>query len=115
VDDNASFLQAAASLLNREGMTVVGMASGSTDALRQAQELHPDVVLVDIVLGRESGFDLAQRLAETDSVNATVILVSTYAEADFADLIEEVPVAGFVAKSELSANAIRRLMRDDHR
>jgi two-component system, NarL family, nitrate/nitrite response regulator NarL len=110
VDDSASFLEAATILLEREGVTVVGVALASTDALRKAQELHPDVVLVDIMLGHESGFDLAVRLAETDSGAPAVILISTHAETDFADLIEHAPVAGFVAKSELSASAIRRLL-----
>jgi CheY-like chemotaxis protein len=110
VDDSASFLEAAAHLLEGEGVTVVGVASAIADALRQAEELRPDVVLVDIMLGRESGFDLAQRLAEKDGGSPAVILISTHAEADFADLIEEVPVAGFVAKAELSARAIRRLL-----
>lgn len=110
VDDNTAFLEAAAGLLRREGMRVVGVASAITDALRQAHELHPDVILVDIMLGRESGFDLAQRLAGSDSGGATVILISTHAEADFADLIDGAPVAGFVPKSELSAAAIQQLV-----
>ena len=63
VDDNQRFLEAARDLLEREGMTVVGVASTSSDALRYANELQPDVALVDIVLGDESGVDLAQRLA----------------------------------------------------
>ena len=64
VDDNASFLDAATNLLEREGLDVVGVASTSDEALRQAEELRPDVVLVDIMLGTESGFDLARRLAD---------------------------------------------------
>lgn len=108
VDDNASFLAAATSLLEKEGMTVVGVASTIADALRHTRELHPDVVLADVTLRHESGFDLARRLAETDP-GPTAILISTHAEADFADLIETAPVAGFISKSELSATAIKRL------
>jgi DNA-binding NarL/FixJ family response regulator len=110
VDDNANFLEAAASLLQREGVTVVGVASSIADALQQARESSPDVILVDIVLGRESGFDLARRLAEMDTDGPTVILISTHAEADFADLIEEAPAAGFMPKSQLSAGTIHRLL-----
>jgi DNA-binding NarL/FixJ family response regulator len=110
VDDNASFLQAAGTLLEREGMTVVGLASNAADALRRARELRPDVVLVDIVLGRESGFDVARELARDGAGRPIVIVISTHAEADFEDLIEEAPAAGFVPKSELSAEAIRRLV-----
>jgi CheY-like chemotaxis protein len=113
VDDNASFLDAAAGLLEREGMTIAGVASAA-EALRKAGELRPDIVLVDIMLGRESGIDLAHRLAEANPAGPAIILISTHAEADFTDLIREAPVAGFVAKSELSASAIRRVAGIDH-
>jgi CheY-like chemotaxis protein len=67
------------------------------------------VVLVDIMLGGESGFDLARRLAGHDQGGwAAVILISTYAEAGFAYLIADSPATGFLSKGELSAHAIRR-------
>jgi two-component system nitrate/nitrite response regulator NarL len=110
VDDNASFLQAAGSLLEREGVTVVGLASSGAGAVRRTRELRPEVVLVDIVLGPESGFDVARELAGRDGDGPTVILISTHAEADFADLIEQSPATGFVPKSDLSAEAIRRVV-----
>jgi two-component system, NarL family, nitrate/nitrite response regulator NarL len=105
VDDSAAFLQAAERLLERQGLTVAGVASTAAEALERARELRPDVVLVDIVLGDASGFDVARRLAD----GPTVILVSTHAESDFADLIAETPAAGFLAKGDLSADAVRRL------
>jgi DNA-binding NarL/FixJ family response regulator len=110
VDDNSLFLDAARGLLEREGMRVVGVASTSAEALRHAEELRPEVVLVDIMLGPESGFELARRLAESDSGGPAVILISTHSEADFADLIAESPSAGFLSKSELSADGIRRIV-----
>jgi DNA-binding NarL/FixJ family response regulator len=109
VDDNASFLQAARTLLERQGVTVVGVASNAADALERVRELQPDVALVDIALGSESGFDLARELAGRDGAGPTVILISTHMEADFADLIADTPAAGFVAKSQLSGDAVRLL------
>jgi DNA-binding NarL/FixJ family response regulator len=95
-------------------MTVAGVASDSAEALRQARALRPDVILVDIGLGDESGFDLARLLAQDrqDNLggNAEVILISARAEIDYAELIAESPAAGFLAKSELSARAIDRLL-----
>lgn len=109
VDDNASFLRAATALLEREGLRVVGVASNGGDALTQARELRPNVVLLDIALGPESGFDVARRLVEADPDGARIILISTHSEADFADLIDATPAAGFVPKAALSASAIRSL------
>ena len=39
-----------------------------------------------------------------------MILISTGAEADYAELIAESPAAGFLAKSELSARGISRIL-----
>jgi CheY-like chemotaxis protein len=111
VDDSDAFLKAATILLQGEGMTVVGVASNSAEALRQARALRPDVILVDIGLGDESGFDLA-RLLDQDGQggDAEVILISAHAETDYAELIAESPAAGFLVKSELSAQAIARVL-----
>jgi DNA-binding NarL/FixJ family response regulator len=69
-------------------------------------ELQPDVTLVDIDLGDEDGFELARRLHDI-SGTSKVILVSTHAEEDLAHLIERSPALGFIAKTRLSAQAIR--------
>jgi DNA-binding NarL/FixJ family response regulator len=111
VDDNRRFLDAARGLLEREGVAVVGVASTSAEALRQVQELQPDVTLVDIDLGGESGFELVRRLA--DLAPLRMILVSTHAEQDYADLIAASPAIGFVPKSGLSAAAIQALLDSD--
>ena len=111
VDDSPHFLHAARVLLEREGCEVLGVASTSGEALRQIEEVRPDVALVDVDLGTESGFDLAQRIQrETSLTPGKVILVSTYAEEDFADVIDSSPVAGFLSKSDLSARAIRDIL-----
>jgi CheY-like chemotaxis protein len=107
VDDNPEFLDSASRLLEYQGACVVGVASTSTDALRSVQELRPDVTLVDVNLGEESGFDLAEALHEIDGAATTpVILISTHAEPDLTDMIETSPAIGFLAKSALSASAI---------
>ena len=107
VDDNRAFLETARTFLALEGMAVAGAASNATEALRQARALQPDLVLVDIVLGDENGFDLASRLVGD---GAAVIMISSGAEADYADLIAESPAAGFLSKLELSAVGIRRIL-----
>lgn len=107
VDDNPEFLDSARRLLEHQGARVVGMASTSADALRSVQELRPDVTLVDVNLGDENGFELAEALHEIDGAPmAPVIMISTHAEPDLTDMIETSRAIGFLAKSALSASAI---------
>jgi DNA-binding NarL/FixJ family response regulator len=111
VDDSPRFLDAARGLLERQGIKVVGVASTSAEALQQATELRPDIALLDIDLGGESGFDLARRLSREASLARTrIILISTHAEQDYTDLITASPAVGFLPKSALSAVAIRALI-----
>ena len=107
VDDNSEFLDSARRLLEHQGVRVVGVASTNADGLRYVQELQPDVTLVDVNLGEESGFDLAEALQDSgDGAPVPVILISTHAEPDLADMLETSPAIGFLAKSALSADAI---------
>ena len=110
VDDNSRFLAAARELLEREGVEVVGIASTIDDAARLAATLRPDVCIVDIDLGDESGFDLARRLAEPGEHSPQVVLISAYSERDFSDMIADSPAVGFVPKPELSAARIRAML-----
>jgi CheY-like chemotaxis protein len=111
VDDNGHFLAAARDLLQREGVDVIAIASSGAEAVRVAGELGPDLTLVDIDLGEESGFDVARALTEEGAGNGCpVVLISTHAEKDFADLIASSPAVGFVSKSDLSAQALHEVL-----
>ncbi|HEX3813561.1 MAG TPA: response regulator transcription factor [Mycobacteriales bacterium] len=117
VDDSARFLQAARALLEREGsVEVVGVASTSADAIARAEALSPDVLLLDIDLGGESGFELARavddrvRKGHFKEHTPRMILISTHSEEDFEELIEASPAVGFLNKSALSTRAIRELL-----
>jgi DNA-binding NarL/FixJ family response regulator len=110
IDDSEPFRDAATRLLERDGLVVVGVASTVAEGLRCARELKPDVMLVDVHLGSESGFDLARRLREEHwSTRAAVILTSADPEQEFAECLATVPADGFVPKSALSGDRIREL------
>jgi DNA-binding NarL/FixJ family response regulator len=111
VDDNPVYLSEASNLLQRQGMGVVGVATTSGDALAIAASDRPDVALVDVDLGAESGLDLARALAMSDA-SVAVILISAYAEKDLRELLDDSPAVGFLAKSVLSRAAIDRLLGD---
>jgi DNA-binding NarL/FixJ family response regulator len=113
VDDSADFVDAARGLLETQGVTVVGAASDSAAALRCFSELRPEVTLVDVNLGRESGLELAEQLHCIGWPEPSpVILISTHSAQDFLDLIASSPAVGFLSKSDLSATSIRDLVRE---
>ncbi len=86
-------------------MTVVGTASTLATAVESARATRPDLILADIDLGGESGFDVVEALHATDPL-AMVILVSTHDEEDFAEMVESSSAIGFLPKFELSAELI---------
>jgi DNA-binding NarL/FixJ family response regulator len=107
VDDSEQFLGAATSRLGRNGFEVVGTATSSAEALDQVGTLRPDVVLVDVGLGEESGFDLTRQLVEAfPHLRSRVVLISTHDEEDLRDLVDGSGAAGFISKSELTPSAV---------
>jgi DNA-binding NarL/FixJ family response regulator len=115
VDDNQVYLSEARDLLQRQGMSIIGVASNSRDALAIAASDRPDIALVDVDLGPESGLDVARALAMSNEPVA-VILISAYAEKDLRDLLDESPAVGFLPKSILSRAAIDDLLgRNENR
>ena len=112
VDDNASFREEMRGLLAEQGLDVVGGAGSGAEAFRQIAALGPEVALIDIDLGEESGFELARRLRERPGLAVVphVILISTHDEAEYADLIEASSAIGFLAKIDVSAAAIQQIL-----
>jgi DNA-binding NarL/FixJ family response regulator len=110
VDDNAPFRAASRLLLEREGLHVVGVATSAETCLERAGKLRPDVVLLDVELGDESGFEVAARLADALGSTPRVIFISTHPGHDYTDLVRDSGAAGFLSKSELSREAIERLL-----
>ena len=105
VDDSQRFRAAAASVLQAQGIMVAGQAANGCDAVTMTGELHPDVVLLDIDLGGESGFEVARKIT-----GVPIILVSARAYEEYGELVDAAPVAGFLQKSALSGDAVRHLI-----
>lgn len=110
VDDNEQFLRTARTLLEREGINVVAVATTGAEAVQRAGEFKPDLVLVDIALGKEDGFAVAQRLTADSAQQLNVIMISSYDPADFNNMISGTTALGFLPKSDLSGAAIHQLI-----
>jgi DNA-binding NarL/FixJ family response regulator len=110
VDDSPPFFEAAQQLLADDGVIAVGFAATADQAVNETLALAPDVVLVDIDLGTESGFDVAQRLAGLPHGGPPVVLISAESASELAELIDSSGALGFVSKTDLSGDAIRKLL-----
>jgi DNA-binding NarL/FixJ family response regulator len=109
VDDHPSFRATARLLLEADGYVVVGEAATGTAAIRQARDLAPDVMLLDVNLPDLDGFAVAERLT-ADGGGPAIVLCSSRDAADFGGLIERSGARGFVAKADLSGDAVRELV-----
>src|SRR5262249_1575416 len=111
VDDSPRFGEEARGLLEQEGVMIVGVATSGEEAVRLAESLRPDLALADISLREESGFDGGRRLVDSSNPDPpALIFISTYDEREYHSRIEASPALGFIAKTELSAERIRRLL-----
>ena len=111
VDDHASFRAIARRLLAADGFAVVGEAADGAGGISAARELRPDVVLLDVQLPDVDGFAVAEVLAAEPAPPA-VVLVSTRSRTDYGSQVGRSSARGFIGKSELSGDAVRRVLRD---
>jgi DNA-binding NarL/FixJ family response regulator len=73
IEDHQALREGLELLLGREGCEVVGTAGTAGEGQQLIERLEPDVSLVDIRLGEESGIDLTRRLVEADSDRRVVL------------------------------------------
>jgi len=109
VDDHPSFRASARKLLESDGYEVVGEVADGEEAIRAAEALHPDVVLLDVQLPDIDGFQVAERLAALDRA-PEVILTSSRDGSDYGSCVEDSGARGFVPKAELSGAALSLLL-----
>ena len=109
VDDHPSFRTIARLTLEAEGFLVVGDAASGEDGVAEAVRLNPDVVLLDVGLPDIDGFEVASRL-EAAGVHSAIIFTSSRDAVDFGPLLAEFGARGFIAKADLSGDALRALV-----
>ncbi len=109
VDDHPGFRGWARAVLGAEGFGVIGEAADGAAAIQAASALRPDVVLLDIQLPDMNGFEVAERL-RGDGAGGTVVLISSRDAADYGTRVSDSPVAGFLAKADLSGAALEAVL-----
>jgi two-component system, NarL family, response regulator NreC len=111
-DDHAVLRTGVAELIEREqDMTSVAQAGTADEAVIQARATQPDVILLDVVMPRKSGFDVLPELAEV-APEARVIMLSAQTSPSAIRQALTSGAAGYVAKHASDADlldAIRRV------
>ena len=99
VDDQEPFRLAARMVVEAtDGFDVVGEAETGEDSVRMAEELAPDLVLMDVNLPGINGLDATRRiLAGSDTV--VVLLLSTYEEEEYAPRAAECGASAYIPKA----------------
>ena len=109
VDDHPSFRASARRMLEAEGFEVVAEAGSGAEALQAADAWSPELILLDVHLPDMQGFDVAERLTLNGSAPA-IVITSSHDASDFGPLVEGSGARAFIPKSELSGEALRRIL-----
>ena len=94
------------------GVSVVGVATSADEALRLAAELRPDIALVDLLLGEDSGLRVARTLrARMPALR--VVMVTAEPSAWAIAEARAAGVVGFVSKDDLvTGEQVKRLIAE---
>jgi DNA-binding NarL/FixJ family response regulator len=110
VDDHPSFRTSARTLLELEGFEVVGEAADGASGLKIAEELEPELVLLDVALPDTNGFEVAERLSGGPS---KVILTSSREQRDLGRRVRSSGALGFIPKDRLTGSVLAALLEAD--
>jgi DNA-binding NarL/FixJ family response regulator len=109
VDDHPGFRSFLSRYLTESGYRVVGGAADGASALREAARLKPDIVLLDVHLLDDDGFEIARRLA-AGPASPAVVMISSRDDPDYTARAVASSTRGFLAKSRLSRASLERIL-----
>jgi DNA-binding NarL/FixJ family response regulator len=99
VDDHHTFAELLAIALDTEpDFECVGTAAGATDALDVAMRTRPDIVVMDIELGPDSGLAAARRIRDV-LPETVVVVVSAHCDPSWVAKASQAGASAFAAKS----------------
>lgn len=108
-DDHVIFREALALLLGKQpGWRVVAQAESGSEAVRLADELKPDVAVLDVAMPGVSGIDVAARICAS-SPNTRIVALSMYGDPFYRQEMFGAGAKAYVLKNEASAELVRAI------
>jgi two-component system, NarL family, nitrate/nitrite response regulator NarL len=105
-DDHRLFAEALEAILGSDDrITVIGHAGDGREAVRLAQDLRPDVVLMDISMPVLDGIEAAKQIRTTDGDACILMLTGSNSRSDV-DRARKAGAAGYVTKDRIAAELI---------
>ena len=105
VDDHLMMRQGLKTLLEREGIDVVGEAADGRDAIRLARQLRPDVAVVDLVMPLLNGIDAAREITKV-SRKTKAILLTMHTEDRYVIEALKAGIKGYVLKTQAASDLV---------
>ena len=105
VDDHLMFRQGLKTLLEREGLDVIGEASDGREAIRLAQQLNPDVAVLDLVMPLLNGVDAAREITKV-SRKTKPILLTMHTEDRYVIEALKAGITGYVLKTQAASDLV---------
>ena len=97
VDDHRSFAELLSGALQAAGMDVVGTAHSAAQGVALAQDLQPDVVVMDIQMPRQDGLSVTRRLREVAPLTV-VAVVSDHRDPEWVVRASQAGASAFIPK-----------------
>lgn len=105
-DDHSVVREGLRALVNAQpGLQVVAEAAGGDDAWRQACEIRPDVMLLDVSMPEGGGLDAMERIAR-DCPETRVLALSMHEERGYISGMLRAGAAGYALKRSASAELV---------
>jgi DNA-binding NarL/FixJ family response regulator len=108
-DDHVLVRQGLRSLLENAGFQVLGEASDGHQAVTMAQQLLPDVAILDLGMPVLNGVDAARQILATIDGGIKVILLTMYTDTSYVVAALSAGVHGYVLKSNAASSLIEAI------
>jgi DNA-binding NarL/FixJ family response regulator len=110
VDDHRTFAELLSGALTSAGMDAVGTAHSAAQAIAMAQDLQPDIVVMDIEMPRQDGLAATRRIREV-APHAVVAVVTAHRDPDWVVRAAQAGASAFIPKDGSLAEMIDVLSR----